>query len=162
MAFPLDDITGIIQQYDNSFSGDYSSINVDAMKRAAWLTACNSVETEEPNKVDSITISNGAISGTDSDWGLDHFKPNFRATLLNGTSLVPYKSTKEGFKKYIVINNTKIHKFTTNSNAFEAAKGAVKYYGAANYFNQVSDNTNEVNSTGAGNNYVNNYNYQTD
>jgi len=166
MSF-IDEITEAIQEEDATFDGDYSSPpnvlwdGINAMKRYAWEEAITAQIAE--NSTDAVdltgTISSGAVStGSDSDWGLDHFKTNFRATLLNGGALFPYKSTLSDYEKYIVINNTNIHRFThVFDDFFEVTKDATPYYGAAYFFGPSS--TDGITSTNSGDAVISTYSY---
>tara|TARA_Y100000361_G_scaffold61449_2_gene53918 strand:- start:2707 stop:3198 length:492 start_codon:yes stop_codon:yes gene_type:complete len=160
MAF-IDDITDAIQDVDTGFSGNYGATNINTMKREGWDDAIAAQISENSSHVTSSTISNGAIaSGSDSDWGLNHFKTNFKAVLLNGTTLFPYKATLTGNKKYMVIVNTNIHRFTDTSDAyFDATYDAVPHYCAAYFFNTKGQTSNRDLALSNGSNIVQNYNY---
>tara|TARA_R100001594_G_scaffold5182_1_gene16576 strand:+ start:164 stop:640 length:477 start_codon:yes stop_codon:yes gene_type:complete len=152
-------ITSRIQSYDNTFTGDYGSVNQRTMKRKGWEEACEYVNSVHPAAVATTTIVNGSPSvNTESFWGLDHFKPNIRDTILAGGSLVPYKCTKTDFLKYVVFVNEKIFKFSTVSDSyFEMAKGASEYFSASYYFEEVGDTTNHDDAESDGESYVDNY-----
>ena len=161
MAY-IDDITAQIQIEDSNFSGDYSGTDIVAMKKYGWEEAFKEIQNDQSSGVVTDTnISNGAIvSGTNADWGLDIFKPNVRAALLNGNALFPYKCHTNFKKLYILVVSGKVYKINTNTeNLFNVAKNARKCYGAANFFTQNSSTytgNQAANRTNAGNTIVNN------
>tara|TARA_R100000781_G_C4045256_1_gene115452 strand:- start:313 stop:795 length:483 start_codon:yes stop_codon:yes gene_type:complete len=152
-------VTTYIQTINSNFDGDYSGIDRVALAKYAWGESCAKVNEEHPSKVDTNTIANNALSsGTASDWGLDHFKSNLQTTILRGGSLVPYRGNNSTHTKFVVFNNTNIHKFDSAA-SFDLAKDSTKFYGAAYYFGQVGESSNESTAETAGDNYVTNYTF---
>ena len=152
-------ITTYIQTIDGTFTGDYGATDRVALAKHAWSTSCAKVNTEHASKVDTNTISgNALVSGTASEWGLDHFKPNLQTTILRGGSLVPYRGNNSTHQKFVVFNNANIHKFD-DSESFDLAKDGTKYYGDAYYFDQIGEDDDEDTANDAGNDYITNYTF---
>ena len=159
MATFLEKVTSRIQSYDNSFSGDYGSVDKKAMKKDGWKRSSQYTDSVYPVAVAHTTISAGSVdSGTNSDWGLDHFKTNLRKAILGADSLVPYKCTKSGFEKYVVFVKNNIFKFNTVNDAyFDMTHGAAEYFSARYYFDEISDTTNRDLAQADGESYIDNY-----
>lgn len=157
----LSDISDAILDVDSEWDGDYGTTNINTMKREGWEDAVAKQINENPTKVTSSTISSGSVaSGTDSDWGLDHFRSGFKTTLLNGTTLFPYKATLSGYIKYMVIINANIHRFNDSSSAwFDGTHSAVPDFCAAYFFGTKGDTDNQDAAIANGNNAITGYNY---
>jgi len=125
----------------------------------AWTNACNSVQNENSSITDKSSTSTWT-SSEESDYGLDHFNAGIRAAIKAGRAVIPYKSTRPGYNKHIVITKNKVYKFpNSNVNYFTAAVNSVKYYGAGTYFQSVNATSNQTTANNAGNSYVQNFNY---
>jgi|GEM_PF-6338890 len=155
MAY-IDDITAQIQIEDSNFAGDYGSTDIVAMKKYGWEEAMKALQTDQSaGTVTDTNISSGAVtSGSNSDWGLDIFKTNMRAAMLNGNALFPYRCHTVFKKKYILVSNSKVYKInTTTPSLFNVVKNASKCYGAANFFlqnNTAYTGNQAANRTSAG------------
>ena len=159
----LSDITAAIVLVDATFDQNYGVTDINAMKRAGWEEAIAAQIAENPAHVTSATISGGAVSsGTNNDWGLDHFKPRLRAVLLNETTLLPYKATLADFKKYMVIVNANIHRFTDTSDSyFDVTHEAAPHFCAAYYFDTKGQDDNHDTATENGNDQIEEGDYPT-
>ena len=160
MSF-LSDISDAILEVDTGWNGDYGVTDINAMKRSGWSDGVAKQIAENASDVTSSTISGGSVaSGTDSDWGLNHFKTDFKSALLAGTTLFPYKGEHPGFVKYMVIINANIHRFTDSDSAwFDATHQSVPDYCAAYFFDTKGESTNHDIATDNGDDVITGFTY---
>jgi hypothetical protein len=159
MAF-IDDINTSINQ-EVSFNGTYpSGFNIIDMKKSGWKESADYLESQSSANVDTNTIASNALaSGTEAEWGLNFFKPNVKAALLRGNSLLPFQSKLTNYEKYILIVNSNIYKFNSNTESyFNAVKAGAADFAAAYYLeNQYgSGNSYSTSRVNAGQAQVNN------
>ena len=156
------DILTEIQSTDTNSTATIDDIT-DAMKSEAWEDASEYVKDDNPTiSITSKDPTGSWTSQEEEDYALNHFTSGIRAIIKNGKAVIPYKSNKTGYVKYVIITRNKVYNFPTNNvNYWNAAQGAVKFYGASRYFSSINDSTNSVTCTNNGNSFVNNYNYQT-
>ena len=130
-----------------------------SMISTGWENVCEAVQGQNALITEKLTNSTWSVLEL-RGYGLTHFKPVFRASILNGKVAMPYKSDITGSLRRIVITQNKVYKFpTSNVNYFDSAVQNVSNYGAAAYFDSVQQTLNRNTATNAGNSAVSNYNY---
>ena len=153
-------VLSAIQAQDASISSltddDKAKIHSDWGK-SAWRAGCIYAKAEDPSKVDEGDIVTKAIDPVETSayWGMNHFKPEMRNSLLNGSSLFPYygmmtklDGTTASESRIIVITTNKIFRFdTANTIYFNSVKDNIKDWIAADYFTHHGDSTNSTNAT---------------
>lgn len=161
---PANVLASVHEDDDTVTFSDSDNANVyNTWGKAGWKAVCDHAKSEDPTKVTEGTISAGAVdSGTDADWGLNHFSSDMKATLLNGNALFPYfgmipkrdeSPPYDSRSRIFVITTNKIFKFDTNSFVyFNGAKDAVKHYIAAEYWTANGNSTYSANRVTAGEN----------
>lgn len=138
----MNDIETSISSINSTY--DLSTVDKVAMKKYAWKESADYFKSQSSSNVTENTISNGALtSGTLDDWGLSLFKANLRNTILQGNSLVPFKCDIHFKKRYILVVNANIYKFSTNTSSYiNSVKAGVPGFAARYYFIQNSETTN--------------------
>lgn len=152
------DIVSSVNSINTSVGITVNAIT-DAMISDAWTNVCESLQ-NETNSITERAATGTWTSADESTYGLNHFKQGIRDVIKAGKAVIPYKCTKSGFEKVVIITNSKIYKFPTNNlTYFASAQYAVEKFGAASYFDSVNQTTNKNTALSQGNSRVQNYNY---
>lgn len=129
------------------------------MLSEGWESACEAVQ-GETNQITEKSSTDSWTTQEEEDYALNHFRSGIVDIIKAGKAVIPYRSTKTGHVKYIIITRNKVYKFPNNNvNYFNAAVQSVKYYGAESYFTSIGESSNAGSIQTTGNNFISNYNY---